>query len=119
MRTEALQLLAPFLALPADMVQRVHAAVEAIVSDIFPVFSQVNSLSVLLCQYDGHVVLQVEHSSDAMYLQSNTSIEFAGLCWRLHLLWITVIAYGHWGISARSSHLCTDVMASCNRIAVK
>lgn len=43
MRSEALQLLAPFLALPADMAQRVHAAVEAIVSDVFPVFSQVAS----------------------------------------------------------------------------
>ncbi len=41
MRSEALQLLAPFLALPADMAQRVHSAVEAIVSDVFPVFSQV------------------------------------------------------------------------------
>ena len=43
-RTEALQLLAPFLALPADMAQRVHAAVESIVSDLFPVFSQVGLL---------------------------------------------------------------------------
>jgi hypothetical protein len=43
-RTEALQLLAPFLALPADMAQRVHAAVESIVSDVFPVFSQVDVL---------------------------------------------------------------------------
>lgn len=41
LRGEALQLLAPFLALPADQAQRVHAAVEAIVSDVFPVFSQV------------------------------------------------------------------------------
>ena len=40
---EALQLLAPFLALPADMAQRVHAAVEAVVSDVFPVFSQVTT----------------------------------------------------------------------------
>ena len=43
-RSEALQLLAPFLALPADMTQRVHAAVEAVVSDVFPVFSQVGPL---------------------------------------------------------------------------
>lgn len=43
-RAEALQLLAPFLALPADMAQRVHAAVESIVSDLFPVFSQVGLL---------------------------------------------------------------------------
>ena len=64
-RTEALQLLAPFLALPADMVQRVHAAVEAIVSDIFPVFSQVDVLSVLLCRCEGHDVFQFEHSSNA------------------------------------------------------
>ena len=46
MRAEALQLLAPFLALPADMAQRVQAAVEAIVSDVFPVFSQVASPAV-------------------------------------------------------------------------
>lgn len=46
-RSEALQLLAPFLALPADMAQRVHAAVEAVASDVFPVFSQVGSLHTL------------------------------------------------------------------------
>ena len=40
-RIEALQLLAPFLALPADMAGRVHAAVERVVSDYFPTFSQV------------------------------------------------------------------------------
>lgn len=79
MRTEALQLLAPFLALPADMAQRVHAAVEAIVSDIFPVFSQVNSPSVLLCYHDGHVVFQLEHSSHAKNSLPTTSNEFAQL----------------------------------------
>ena len=42
-RNEALQLLGPFLALPADIAQRVHSAVEAIVSDVFPVFSQVET----------------------------------------------------------------------------
>lgn len=41
-RIEALQLLAPFLALPADMAGRVHAAVERVVSDFFPTFSQVS-----------------------------------------------------------------------------
>ena len=40
-RIEALQLSAPFLALPADIAGRVHAAVERVVSDFFPTFSQV------------------------------------------------------------------------------
>ncbi len=38
-RTEALRLLAPFLALPADNARRVLAAVEGIATDLFPATS--------------------------------------------------------------------------------
>lgn len=38
-RTEALRLLAPFLALPADTARRILAAVEDIATDLFPATS--------------------------------------------------------------------------------
>lgn len=38
-RIEALRMLAPFLALPADVARRAIAAVEAVVTDLFPTLS--------------------------------------------------------------------------------
>lgn len=38
-RTEALRLLPPFLALPADTARRILVAIEAIVTDLFPTLS--------------------------------------------------------------------------------